>query len=149
MLVRVQHLLYFFRLTDLKMEHKDYSKEFSHKSFWQKVKKYAKIAGKEVVEKTMILYFVLKDKETSVKCKAIIIGALGYFILPADAIPDVTPLIGFTDDLGVIVYALGAISDCIKPRHKSGANQKVKEWFDDHKDISEDDDIIDVEIIEE
>jgi len=65
-----------------------YSKKYSESSFWTKIKNYAKSAGKEVIEKALILYFCLKDPDTPAWAKSVIIGTLGYFILPMDSIPD-------------------------------------------------------------
>ena len=87
------------------MEPKDlekYQDNYSQEDLWDKLRKMAKKAGKEVVLKVLQLYYVLMDKNTPTKYKALIIGALGYFILPLDLIPDLIPLVGFTDDLAAI-----------------------------------------------
>ena len=57
-------------------------------------------------------------------------STLVYFINPIDAIPDVTPIAGFTDDLGVIIGALAMIAVHITPEIKKQATQKAAEWFD-------------------
>lgn len=107
----------------------EFAKHYSEESFWDKVKNFAVKAGKEVIEKALILYYCFADKDTPAWAKAIILGALGYFILPIDAIPDAAPLIGFTDDLGVIVAASVAVAAHIKKEHIELAKQKIKEWF--------------------
>ncbi len=106
-----------------------YSKQYSESSFWNKIKRYAKTAGREVIEKALILYFCLKDPDTPSWAKSVIIGTLGYFILPADSIPDLTPLIGFSDDLGALAAALGIVGFYIKKEHKEMARAKMNEWF--------------------
>lgn len=106
-----------------------YSKKYSESSFWNKIKNYARSAGKEVIEKALILYFCLKDPDTPSWAKSVIIGTLGYFILPMDAIPDLTPFIGFSDDLGALAAALGIVSFHIKKEHKEKAKEKMNEWF--------------------
>ena len=76
------------------MEPKDlekYQDNYSQEDLWDKLRKMAKKAGKEVVLKVLQLYYVLMDKNTPTKYKALIIGALGYFILPIDLIPDLLP----------------------------------------------------------
>lgn len=112
------------------MTETDYSKAFSDTAFWEKVKNYAKMAGSSVLEPALTLYFALIDKDTSSVAKATIIAALGYFISPIDVIPDVTPLVGFSDDLGILVAALSAISSQIKEEFKEKARDKMREWFD-------------------
>ena len=63
-----------------------------------------------------------------VKHKAYIIGALGYFILPIDLIPDgILPVIGFTDDIAVMTLVISMIKDSITPEIKARANDRVVE----------------------
>ena len=107
----------------------NYGKNYSEESFWKKVKKYAKKIGEETLEKALILYYVGIDKNTPTWAKTVIAGALGYLILPLDAIPDITPAVGFTDDLGVIVAALASIAACIREEHNKQAKDKLKDWF--------------------
>jgi len=107
----------------------DYGKTYSEDTFWEKVSKFAIRAGKEVIEKALILYFCLQDPDTPGWTKAVIIGALGYFIVPSDAIPDLTPIVGFTDDLGALAAALAVVTAHVKPEHKQMAQEKLKIWF--------------------
>lgn len=117
----------------------NYSKYFSEKSLWEKLKKFSKIAGVKVVYAVLLLFYAMKDKNVSVKSKLIIIAALGYFILPSDAIFDLTPIIGFSDDLGVLLFALSQIASNITPEVKENARQKLKDWFGqiDEKELQE------------
>ena len=62
----------------------EYSDEYSEQGFWEKLKKYAMNAGRDVVEKTLVLYYCLLDADTPAKAKAVIVSALGYFIVPID-----------------------------------------------------------------
>jgi len=107
----------------------EYSKEFSDEGFWQKVKKYALVAGKEVIEKALTLYYCMQDKDTPAWAKAIILSAVGYFILPLDAIPDFVPIVGYADDLGALVAASGMVALHIKEGHINKAKEKLKQWF--------------------
>ncbi len=106
-----------------------YSKVYSEKSFWVKIRNYAKIAGQKVTEPALIMYYCLKDKDTPLRIKLIIITALGYFILPTDVIPDITPLVGFTDDLGALLTAYELVRLHTKPEHLDKAGEKVRIWF--------------------
>jgi len=107
----------------------DYATIYEETSFWEKISKYAIAAGKGTVEKALILYYCLKDPDTPAWAKGIIIGALGYFILPLDAIPDFTPLVGYADDLGALAGATGAVIMHIKPEHEAQAKEKLTQWF--------------------
>lgn len=58
-----------------------------------------------------------------------IYGALAYFVLPVDAVPDAIPVAGFTDDLGALAAALGTVSMYVTNEVKKMASEKMKEWF--------------------
>lgn len=107
----------------------DYSQAYSEQEFWGKAKWVAKKAGAEVVHKALQLYYVLQKDEVPKKAKAIVIAALGYFIMPADVIPDLVPLLGFTDDIALMVAALAIVGRYIDDEVKGQALAKMKEWF--------------------
>ncbi|AYA76037.1 hypothetical protein DOE78_11640 [Bacillus sp. Y1] len=122
---------------------KDSGKHFSDEKFWEKLKKFAKKAGSSVVYAVLLLYFTLQKPEVPVKAKTIIIGALGYFILPFDLIPDLAVGVGYTDDLGALGVALFQVAMYIDEDIKNKAKDKLKEWFGDHVDTSDIDGKID------
>lgn len=107
----------------------DYADAYSEKSLWEKLAAFAVRAGKEIVEKVLALYYCLQDSDTPTWAKAHILAALGYFISPLDAIPDMMPAVGFADDLGVLVLALAAVAAHIKPEHWEQAREALKRWF--------------------
>lgn len=112
-------------------------KHYSDEKFWDKVKKYGKKAGASVVYAVLLLYYTLKKPEVPVKTKAMIIGALGYFILPFDLIPDFVFGIGYADDLGALGAAIIQVAMHIDADIKDKSREKLKEWFGDHVDTSE------------
>jgi len=107
----------------------NFEKEYSDQGFWDKLSRYARVAGREVVEKALLLYYAAQEKEAPAWAKAVIIGALGYFIAPIDAIPDLSPLIGYTDDLGALVLALAAVSTYINDDVRAKAQARLEQWF--------------------
>ncbi|MEG5072512.1 YkvA family protein [Microcoleus sp. B3-D2] len=102
---------------------------YSDDSFWAKLKNFALTAGREVVEKALILYYTAQNPNVPAWAKGVVLGALTYFISPADAIPDILVGIGFTDDLGVLLAALATVSVYINADTKEQAKQKMKDWF--------------------
>jgi uncharacterized membrane protein YkvA (DUF1232 family) len=106
-----------------------YKKAFSESSFWAKVQKYAKIAGIKVVYAALLLYYLVVSENIPLKIKAIVIGALGYFIFPIDIIPDAIPILGFTDDLAVLLYAIAESAKYVTPEVQERAKKKLTEWF--------------------
>jgi uncharacterized membrane protein YkvA (DUF1232 family) len=107
----------------------DYGKEFSDEGFWEKVKRYAKAAGKEVIEKALWLYYAAQEKDTPPWARAVMYGALGYFIFPVDAIPDLTPVVGYADDLSVLAAAIATVSMYINDTVKARAARTLQDWF--------------------
>ncbi len=121
------------------MTDKKYAEYYSKESLWEKLKSNAKKAGVKVVYASLILFYAMESKNVGLKTKVSIAAALGYFILPTDAIFDLTPLIGYSDDLGVLLFVLSQVASSITPEVKEKARQKVEEWFSsvDPKDIAE------------
>jgi uncharacterized membrane protein YkvA (DUF1232 family) len=113
------------------MINSEFSKYYSEKSLWEKIKKFSKAAGTKVIYAVLLLYYAMKDNSVSLKTKLFIAASLGYFILPTDAIFDLTPIIGYSDDLGVLLFALKQISSAITPAVKENARKKIEEWFTD------------------
>lgn len=116
-----------------------YSKYYSEESLWEKIKNFSKAAGAKVVYAVLLLYYAMIDSKVSLKTKIFIAAALGYFILPTDAIFDLTPIIGYSDDLGVLLFALKQISSAITTEVKENSRKKIAEWFNeiDEKELIE------------
>jgi len=111
------------------MKGKNYANEYSEERFWEKVRKNALKAGAEVIEKSLCMFEALKDKDTPAWAKTLIVGALGYFISPIDAIPDITPVVGFADDLGGLAIAFATVAAHIKDEHVERAKKTMAKWF--------------------
>jgi uncharacterized membrane protein YkvA (DUF1232 family) len=103
--------------------------QYSEKGFWEKLAAYAFAAGREVVEKALQLYYAAQNPDTPAWAKSVIYGALAYFILPLDAIPDTIPLAGYSDDLGAIALALATVAAYVTPDVKEKAKSKLQHWF--------------------
>ena len=114
-----------------------YQKNYSEEGLWSKIAKVAKKAGANVIYPVLLLYYVLMDEKTPIKYKGIILGSLGYFILPLDLLPDFIPLMGYTDDIAAISACIKAVYDCLTPEIKSKANTKLYTWFPDTVKIDE------------
>jgi uncharacterized membrane protein YkvA (DUF1232 family) len=122
---------------ELEVTMNETGKHFSEEKFWGKLAKFAKKAGASVVYAVLLLYFTLKKPDVPIKAKTTIIGALGYFILPVDLIPDMAVGIGFTDDLGALGIALIQVAMYIDEDTKQKAKQKLADWFGDNVSTKE------------
>jgi uncharacterized membrane protein YkvA (DUF1232 family) len=106
------------------------NKSFSETAFREKLVKYARTAGLQVCESALKLYYALLDSDTPAWARAVISGALVYFVVPVDLIPDFIPG-GYADDLGALMAAMTAVLKNIKPEHTEKARLKAGEWFSD------------------
>ena len=105
-----------------------YGTYYSDNKIKKKVERVAKKVGATVLLPVFTLYYMLQDDKVSLQHKAYIVGALGYFILPIDLIPDgILPVIGFTDDIAVMTLVLKLVKDSITPEIKARANARVSE----------------------
>ena len=105
--------------------------DFSSNKFWKKLSKHAKTIGKEAVEKALLLYYAAQSPDTPEWAKGVIYSALVYLVVPTDAVPDFIPVVGYTDDLGVVALALTTIAVHITEEVRRMAEAKLKEIFGD------------------
>ena len=106
-----------------------YQSNYSESGLWKKVKSVAKKAGIKTIYMVLLLHYVLKSPDVPLEYKAKIYGALGYFILPIDLIPDFIPIVGYSDDVTALAFALHAVWKNVTPEMKQQAQRKLKEWF--------------------
>lgn len=117
---------------------KQYKSHYSDKKLFKKIFKYAKVAGLNIIYVGLLLFYTLENPKLPAKLKAIVVGSLGYFISPIDLIPDLLPLVGYQDDLGVLMAAVIMVSFYIDEDSKTKAQKKLEEIFGKYdKDILE------------
>jgi len=112
------------------MEPNEYEKNYSEKSFWDKLAKSAKKMGRFAVENALKLFYAVYLGKATPAQISIIVGALGYLITPVDVIPDILPA-GLTDDAGVLTAVVGMLACCSDPEVVAAAKAKTAEWFDE------------------
>jgi uncharacterized membrane protein YkvA (DUF1232 family) len=93
--------------------------------FWRKVRRVA--ARVPFVEDLLAAYFCAIDRNTPTYVRAVLLGAVAYFVLPADTIPDVLAPLGFTDDASMIAAAIAAIGGHLQLRHREQARQSLQQ----------------------
>ena len=113
----------------MKRQLNHYITKFSESSFWKKSKSLIKPIGYRSMYSVLLLYFTYKRPETPYWAKHIVLGALGYLITPIDAIPDLAPILGYTDDIGVLSFGLITIACHINMDVKVQARKQMKSWF--------------------
>ena len=94
------------------------------KGFWPKMRRTA--SRIPFAANALSVWFAARDPETPTAAKGIMLGALAYFVLPIDAIPDIFAGIGFTDDAAVITALIATLGANIKRRHKDQAEAALE-----------------------
>lgn len=87
--------------------------------FWNKVR--GLVGRLRIVEDAVAAYYCALDPETPFRAKAILMGALAYFVLPTDVVPDILVTFGFVDDAAVLAYAYRQVAGHVQPRHRQRA----------------------------
>lgn len=103
--------------------------ELNKDELFKKLQGYARELGVRAVYSTLLLYYTYHQKETPGWARKIVLGAIAYLINPFDVIPDLTPLVGYSDDIGILGFALVTISGYINMEVKINARKKAKQWF--------------------
>ena len=99
------------------------SEEHVRTNFWQALKRIARHTP--FAHDLAAAFYCARDPATPLKVRMILFGALGYFIMPLDAISDLLPLIGFTDDIAVLTLAVATVASAIKPEHRQLAEEAL------------------------
>ena len=93
------------------------------RGFWPKV---TRLAGTlPFAEDLVAAYYCALDRQTPTHVRAILLGALAYFVMPADIVPDLLPMMGFADDAAMLAAAIKTVSDSIRPEHRDAARRKL------------------------
>jgi uncharacterized membrane protein YkvA (DUF1232 family) len=95
------------------------NEEGVRRKFWAKAKRVA--TGLPFAEDLLASYYCAFDQRTPLQVKAALVGALAYFVLPFDFIPDVLPLVGFGDDAAVLLTAIRMVAGHMLPEHRAAA----------------------------
>jgi uncharacterized membrane protein YkvA (DUF1232 family) len=93
--------------------------ELARPGFWRKLRR---VMGRiPFAEELVAAYYCATDRQTPTYVRGVLMGAIGYFIVPTDMIPDFIATLGFVDDATVLGLAIASVSRHIKPEHKRKA----------------------------
>ncbi|MFG1378169.1 YkvA family protein [Xanthobacter autotrophicus] len=99
------------------------------RGFWTKIK--ATAAGIPFADDAVASYYAAFDRQTPLRVRATLMAALAYFILPIDVMPDIFPILGFTDDAAVLMGALKLLSSHVTPDHYTAARDALTRLKDE------------------
>jgi uncharacterized membrane protein YkvA (DUF1232 family) len=92
--------------------------------FWPKFRRFA--ASLPFAEDLLTAYYCAFDRDTPLHVKTALIGALAYFVLPFDAVPDLLLMVGFADDAAALLAALRLVTAHIRPVHREAARAALE-----------------------
>jgi uncharacterized membrane protein YkvA (DUF1232 family) len=107
-----------------KPENFERDRESVRRNFWRKLKRVA--ANIPFAEDLLAAYYCAFDRQTPRHVQAALIGALAYFILPFDFVPDFLPVLGFTDDAAVLATAIRLVATHVRDEHREAARAALK-----------------------
>ena len=99
------------------------NEEDLQRKFWRKLKRLA--ASLPFAEDLLTAHYCAFDSQTPLHVKAVLLGAIAYFVLPLDFIPDYIPVIGYTDDAAVLAAAVKLVTSHIRPEHREAARRTL------------------------
>lgn len=94
------------------------------RGFWPKIRRVC--ARVPFAADALAVWYCAKDDETPAAAKGMMLAALAYFVLPMDALPDILPVIGYTDDAAVFAALLSLVGRNLKPRHQDAAREAIR-----------------------
>jgi len=102
--------------------------ESVRRQFWTKIKRLA--TRLPFAEDIVAAYYCAFDRQTPRHVQAALLGAIAYFVLPFDFVPDMMPVLGFTDDAAVLATALRMVASHITPEHRQAARDALRRGLD-------------------
>jgi uncharacterized membrane protein YkvA (DUF1232 family) len=93
------------------------------RKFWRKLLREA--ASIPFLEDVLTAHYCAFDRHTPLYVKAVLVGAIVYFVVPDDLIPDYIPVLGYADDAAVLAAAFKLVSSHIKPEHREAARRML------------------------
>ena len=96
-------------------------KKVSERRIIKKIRSALHSISSDAVNQALTLFYTLRAPETPIWCRTVILGSLAYFISMIDGIPDLTPFLGYTDDISVMAAAIATVAHYITPETKPKA----------------------------
>jgi uncharacterized membrane protein YkvA (DUF1232 family) len=114
----------FLRQATLRGHNAQQDEQTVRRDFWAKMRRVA--ANLPFAEDALAAYYCAFDRDTPAHVKTALIGALAYFIMPFDIVPDLVPLLGYTDDAAVLAAAIRMVATHLRPEHRAAARDTIQ-----------------------
>jgi uncharacterized membrane protein YkvA (DUF1232 family) len=103
--------------------------ETLRRRFWRKIKRVT--ARLPFMEDILAAYYCAFDRQTPRHIQVALLGAIAYFVLPFDFVPDLLPILGFTDDAAILAAAIRMVASNITPAHREAAQAAIKRGLEE------------------
>ena len=117
------------------IESTEYSRAYKAALVLPMLQRVCSKAGLDLVSRALQLYYLARSPDIPAWAKASIFAALGYLVVTPDAVPDITPVLGFVDDLAVLTSALAGLSGYVSPEIRAKVLVKLQDWFGEDAEI--------------
>jgi uncharacterized membrane protein YkvA (DUF1232 family) len=110
-------------LTPLEAEKLKQDQTRVERDFWQKLK----VVARKIpfIDDLVAVYYCAMDPKTPTQVKLVLFGALAYFVVPFDIVPDFMAFVGFADDAAALYAAIRIVLPHIKPEHRASAKEAL------------------------
>lgn len=106
-----------------------YSEYYEESAFKNKMRDFGSRLGSKALYPAVLLFNLLRDKNTPLEVRGVIVASLGYFICPLDFIPDIVPVLGMTDDVGALTLAVQLVKQHITQELEDKTSDDLSKWF--------------------
>lgn len=95
------------------------------RDFWAKLKR----VGRKIpfLEDLLAAYYCTLDPATPHRVRLVLLGAIAYFVMPMDALPDFLPFLGFADDAALLMAAISQVAGSINDSHRERARAALQD----------------------
>lgn len=104
-------------------------KKLNTRKLFNRIGRHFRLMGQQTVYAVLLMFYAYRKKETPAWAKRIIVGTLGYVLMPFDGVPDLSPLVGYTDDFGVLTFGLVTIASHINSEVRIEARKQMASIF--------------------
>lgn len=110
----------------------------NYQELWTRLSSYLKSIGRVSARPVLLLYYVMRSKNTPWKDKATIFGALAYLVLPVDILDAKRiPILGWLDEITSLAVAIQRMSKYITPEIEAKTDAVLNRWFPEYTDYVE------------
>lgn len=106
-----------------------------YEALWESIGRWSRKAGRAATRPVLLMWYVMRSRNTPRKDKWAIYGCLAYLILPIDIIDAKRiPIIGWLDEVASLAVLVQKMSKHITPEMESRAENQLDKWFPESPD---------------